>query len=146
MPRDKIGPWIKRHTLSLNGSDQGIRLGLLHCRSKGSVPGIGENNRKRATYQHGQNQKGEHRTKGHGHIGNGHTRAQSRPIERKKEPGRQRKSARLAFHITTSLSFREKPYLAQLLLFRTSFSHTYRSLIFRGVLKNPHRVSYKWWV
>jgi hypothetical protein len=23
---------------------------------------------------------------------------------------------------------------------------TYRSLIFRGVLKNPHRVSYTWWV
>ncbi len=24
--------------------------------------------------------------------------------------------------------------------------YTYRSLIFRGVLKNPHRVSYRWWV
>jgi hypothetical protein len=28
----------------------------------------------------------------------------------------------------------------------TSTVVTYRSLIFRGVLKNPHRVSYTWWV
>jgi hypothetical protein len=26
------------------------------------------------------------------------------------------------------------------------FNITYRSLIFMGVLKNPHTVSYRWWV
>src|SRR6266699_1222963 len=57
LPRDKTGSRIKNHTLSLKGSNQGIGLGLsLHYLEKAAVQGIGENSRKRAACQHGQQQ------------------------------------------------------------------------------------------
>jgi|GEM_PF-6422716 len=106
LPRDKIGLWIKRHALSLNGSVQGIRLGLLsHGCKKGSVPASGGNSRKHATYQHDQNHKGENRTKGYEHIRNGHTRPQAGPAKREQEAESFRKKNSPALRSSASLVY-----------------------------------------